>query len=296
MQDVAAPKRSGYRVRLIALTSAVADADPAQVQAAAQRFGSSRRYLAPVGWAAGTLVLLLRGVKMLILNWRLLLIQLVPAAWIWITMYDLKQHGLRGAPFRELHLGSVLAVSALAIGWSMAAFWCNTVFAYAIDGPPPPLIRPAVRRTNRRLGTIAVAGAVVGALLATATAVIPRLDSYWLFVLALGAVLGVMFLSFVGVPAHIIGRRTRKLPRHEAIGRTVTGWGVSAVAMLPGIVLDRLGLIMIGAPGLHVLGFVVLTAGAGLYAAGMSTVKAVKISIQLGREPESAAEPPGSRK
>jgi hypothetical protein len=58
--------------------------------------------------------------------------------------------------------------------------------------------------------------------------------------------------------------------------------------MAPGFILDRIGLIMIGVPGLRVLGFVVLSVGTALYAAGMSSVKAVKMSIKLAA-PESGA-------
>lgn len=266
------------------LTKAVADVDPASVATTAEKFGQSRSYLAPIAWAAGTLVLTLRGVKLLIFNWRLLFIQLVPAAWIWIVMYDLKQHTLRGVPFAHLDLRARLVIWAVAIAWSIAAFWCNTVFAYAIDGPPPPRIRPAVRRTRRHWPAILASGTVMGALLGLAAVTIPRLDRFWLFAACLSAVLGIMMISFVAVPARLIGRRTRKLPPREAIGRTVTGWGISAIGMTPGVVLDRLGLLMIGVPGLRILGFLVLSLGTALYAAGMSSVKAVKLSIKLGAD------------
>jgi hypothetical protein len=79
----------------------VADADPTDIEAAARQLGESRRYLAPVAWAAGALVLLVRGVKLLFLNWRLTLVEFVPAAWLWLVMWDLKQHALRHAAFRE---------------------------------------------------------------------------------------------------------------------------------------------------------------------------------------------------
>ena len=294
--DTPAEARGGRLRRLLAvlvsLTKAVADLDPKSIESTAVQFGNSRPYLAPIAWAAGTLVLLLRGVKLLILNWRLLLIQLVPAAWIWIAMYDLKQHGLRGAPFRDLNAGAVIVLSAIAIAWTIAAFWCNTVFAYAIDVPPPPLIRPAVHQTNKHWGAVLSAGLVVGGMLAGAAVVVPRTDHYWLFVVTLGGVLGVMFISFVAVPARIIGRRPQKLPPREAIGRTATGWAVSAVAMTPGFLLDRLGLLIIAAPGFHVIGFVLLSIGTALYAAGMSSVKAVKLSIKLGsNDPDLAPSP-----
>lgn len=262
------------------LARAVADAEPGKIESAARQFGESRPYLAPVAWAAGTIVLLIRGVKLLVLNWRLSLIQLVPAIWIWLAMWDLKQHTLRGAPFRQVTLGGVVLVVALSIVVSTAAFWCNTVFAFAIDVLPPQ-IRPAIRHTNRHLAGIASFGLLVGGALAFAVAVVPRIGRVWLYVLTLGAVLGVMLISFVAVPAHIIGRKQQKLPPKQAIGRTATGWALSGVAMAPGFVLDRIGLILLGVSHLQVLGFALLSIGTALYAAGMSSVKAVKMSIKL---------------
>jgi hypothetical protein len=61
--------------------------------------------------------------------------------------------------------------------------------------------------------------------------------------------------------------------------------------MSPGFLLDRLGLIMIGVPGLRILGFLLLSVGTALYAAGMSSVKAVKMSIKLG-VPDAPLRPP----
>ena len=194
------------------LARAVADADPRKIESAARQFGESRPYLAPVAWAAGTIVLLIRGVKLLVLNWRLSLIQLVPAIWIWLTMWDLKQHTLRGVPFRHVTLGGVVVVVALAVVVSTAAFWCNTVFAFAIDVLPPQ-IRPAIRHTNRHLAGIVSSGLLIGAALAFAVAVVPRINWVWLYVLILGAVLGVMLVSFVAVPAHIIVVSSRNCRR-----------------------------------------------------------------------------------
>jgi hypothetical protein len=266
--------------KVVQLARAVADAEPGKIESAARQFGESRPYLAPVAWAAGTIVLLIRGVKLLVLNWRLSLIQLVPAGWIWLVMWDLKQHALRGAPFRHVTLGGVVLFLALAVAVSTAAFWCNTVFAFAIDVLPPQ-IRPAIRHTNRRLTGIVSAGLLLGVALAFAVAIVPRINQVWLYVLTLGAVLGVMLISFVAVPAHIIGRKQQKLPPKQAIGRTATGWALSGVAMTPGFVLDRIGLILLGVSHLQVLGFALLSIGTALYAAGLSSVKAVKMSIKF---------------
>jgi hypothetical protein len=269
------------RADLARLARAVADADPATIEAATRRFGEARPFLAPVAWAAGTMVLLVRGVKLLLLNWRLTLIQLVPAGWIWVTMWDLKQHTLRGAPFRQITAGGMIVLVVGSIAVSILAFWCNTVFAFAIDAAPPPRIRPATRKANTHWVRITLFGTLVGAALAVAAGLIPRINSRWIYVASLGAVLSVMLISFVAVPARIIGRRPQKLPPKQAIGRTVTGWALSGVAMTPGFILDRIGLIMLGVPGLHLLGFLLLSLGSALYAAGLSSVKAVKMSIKL---------------
>ncbi len=285
--------RTRWRARvdeLIRLSRAVADADADTIESTARRFGESRSYLAPVAWAAGTMVLLIRGIKLLLLNWRLSLIQFVPAGWIWLVMFELKQHTLRGAPFRQVTLGGMIVVTALSIVVSVAAFWCNTVFAFAIDDPPPA-IRPAVRRTNRHLPAISVFGALLGVALAFAVVIVPRINSTWLYIVTLGALLSAMLVSFVAVPARIIGRKPQKLPPKQAIGRTATGWALSGVAMSPGFILDRIGLILIGVPGLRILGIALLSVGTALYAAGMSSVKAVKMSIKLAA-PEPGGPPP----
>ena len=51
--------------------------------------------------------------------------------------------------------------------------------------------------------------------------------------------------------------------------------------MTPGFLLGRLGLILLGVHDLHWLGFIMLSIGTALYAAGMSSVKAVKLTMKL---------------
>jgi hypothetical protein len=280
----APPDVRGMRARLrqlVGLAREVGNADAAKIEASARELGESRRYLAPVAWAAGALVLAVRGIKLLILNWRLSLIELVPAVWVWVVMWDLKNHTLRGAPFRQLTAAGAATIAVIAVIASVAAFWCNTVFGFAIEEGRPQ-IRPAARRANRHLGMIVTAGSTIGLLLAGASLVIPRIGPPWLFVLALGAVLGLMLISFVAIPARIVGARREKLPPRQAVGRMAAGGALSAVAMSPGFVLDRIGLILLGASGLHVLGLFLLSIGTALYAAGMSSVRAVKLTMKLG--------------
>jgi hypothetical protein len=271
-------RRSAALVRLV---RAVADVDPAAIESAARRLGQSRRILTPLAWAAGALVLMVQGVKLLILNWRLSLVQLVPAAWVWLTMWDLKTHLLHGTSFAHVNLVGRMALAAAVVAITIAAFWCNTVFAFAIDGPPPPRIAPAIRLARPHWQMVATSGLAVGVALAFAAVVVPRFAGIWLFSLVLGVVLAVMVISFVAVPARIIGVKSPKLSRKESIGRAAAGGALSAVAMAPGYLLGRVGLILLGAQNFHALGFVMLSIGSALYAAAMSSVKAVKLSMKL---------------
>lgn len=273
-------RQASWHVKLDRLIRAVADADAAEIEAAVRQLGESRSYLAPIGWAAGASVLLIRGIKLLFTNWRLSLIELVPAAWVWIVMWNLKQHALRGAAFRQITLGGMVLLAVLAVGITAVAIWCNTVFAFAIDTYPPK-VGPAIGRARTHLRQIGSAALLIGLLLTFAGAVVPRIGSKALYVVTIGAVLALMLINFVAVPARIIGARRQHQPPRQAVGNALAGGALSAVAMTPGFVLDRIGLIMLGISGLHVLGFVLLSIGTALYAAGMSSVRAVKLSMKL---------------
>ena len=103
-----------------------------------------------------------------------------------------------------------------------------------------------------------------------------------LFYLAvLSGVYALMLIGFVAVPARILGVRKHKLPFTQTVGHWGVSGALSAVAMGPGFILDRLGLILLGVRGFHIIGFVLLSIGTALYAAGMSSVKAVKLSMKL---------------
>jgi hypothetical protein len=283
--------RRGLAARVALLVRAVADADASFVEDSVRQLGQSRRFLAPLAWAAGTLVLLLRGVKLLLLNWRLSLVELVPAVWIWLAMLDLKRHTLRGTPFRQLTVGGATLLFTFVVAISIAAFWCNTVFAFAIDSSPPPRIRPAIARARPYRRRVVASGLLVGGCLGLAVVIVPRANSLWLYVLVLGAVYGIMLISFVAVPARIIRAQKLKLAPKQQIGRLAAEGALSTVAMTPGFLLDRLGLILIGTAGLRILGFAMLSLGTALYAAGMSSVKAVKMSMKF-QTTRTAEEPP----
>ncbi len=281
-RDRLATRLRNGMVRLVEAVAAVADADPEQIEATAKQLGSSRRYLAPVAWVAGMLVLVVRGIKLLLTNWRLLLVELVPATWVWVTMWDLRREGLRAPPLQKVTVEEVLLTVGFASVWALAALWCNCVFGFAITQRHAHL-RPAIHHTWPHRWRLLAAALVVGTGVCAGFAFIPRLDSIWIYAGAVWAMYGIMLSSLVVMPAWVIG-----IPRHrfgpvETVQRWVTGWALAAVAMTPGFVVARLGglLLDVRRGQFEVLGYVLLTVGAILYAAGLSSVKAVTLSMKL---------------
>src|SRR5215831_13067363 len=55
-----------------------------------------RRVFAPLAFTVGAFAMLFEGLRLLIANWRLTLVQVLPAVWIWLAMYDLKAKVLHG--------------------------------------------------------------------------------------------------------------------------------------------------------------------------------------------------------
>ena len=178
------------------------------------RLSRSRRWLAPLALAVGAFVMLFAGVKLLFTNWRLTLIQVLPAMWIWAAMFDLKAHALHGKSFHVL-TGPIVIPLVLGVALITAAsFFLNAWFAYAIVGTGPPSIRPAFTQawSHRRMALLS--GFIVGILLGLCTVVVTRWGRPW-FGLSLSIVVGLMMICYVAVPARLIGMKTRYSKRDK---------------------------------------------------------------------------------
>jgi hypothetical protein len=236
--------------------------------------------------------MLFDGVKLLFTNWRLTLIQVLPAMWIWAAMFDLKAHALHGKSFHVLTgpvvIPIVLAVSAI----TAAGFFLNAVFAFAIASEGPPVIRPAFTQARSHLAVVLGWGATVGLGLGLATVVVARWGRPW-FGLSLGIVVAVMMVCYVGVPARLIGVKTTHSKRDKLTASAVGG-AIGAVVCTPPYVLGRVGLLMLGSHTLFILGWVVLVIGLTLQAGATGAVKAVKMSAKLvpGSQPAAADDSP----
>ena len=81
---------------------AIEENDEAKVEDAILRLSRSRRIFAPLAFAISAFVMLYDGLRLLVSNWRLTLVQILPAMWIWLAMFDLKAHTLHGKSFNVL--------------------------------------------------------------------------------------------------------------------------------------------------------------------------------------------------
>jgi hypothetical protein len=265
--------------RLRQFVVAVRDGDEAMVEELVVRLSGSRRVFAPLALVVGGFVMLFTGLKLLFTNWRLTLVQILPAMWIWLAMYDLKAHALHGKTFHVLR-GPILIPIVLAItAITAASFFLNAVFGFAIVQSGTPKVRPAFAQARSHLRVILGSGAVVGLMLGIATMVLTRAGRPW-FGISLSVVIGVMMVSYVAVPSRLIGV-TPTTSRRDKLTASAVGGALGAVICTPPYVLGRIGILMLGSSVLFIPGIVVVSFAAALQAGATGAVKTVKMSAKL---------------
>jgi hypothetical protein len=270
------------RAQVARFIQAVRDSDRAVVDEMVLRLARSRPWLAPLALAVGAFAMLFDGVKLLFTNWRLTLIQVLPAMWIWAAMYDLKLHlsplhnkSLRVFTGPEVVIPLVLAIAVI----TAASFYLNAVFAFAIIQPGRPQIRPAFSQARSHLPVVLMSGGIVGILLGLSTVVVTRWGLFW-FAVSLSIVVGLMMVCYVAVPSRLIGMKSKQSKR-DKLTATAVGGAVGAVICTPPYALGRVGLLMLGSHTLFVLGVILFTIGLTLQAGATGAVKAVKMSAKL---------------
>jgi hypothetical protein len=259
------------------LVRAIRDADEATVEDAVVTLSHRRRILAPLALVVGAFAMLLSGLKLLVSNWRLTVVQVLPAMWIWLAMFDLKVHTLRGRDFTIVSGPLLVAAMTVIVAITAASFFLNAVFAFAITAPGTPDTRLGRSLAWQHRRVVLAWGIGIGVLLAFATVVVNRWGVHW-FALSLGIVIGVMMLSYVAVPSRLIGVPKSTQPRRDRITTAVVGGAIGAMVCTPPYVLGRVGLLMLGSSVLFVPGLVLFAVGLVLQAGATGSVKAVKLS------------------
>jgi hypothetical protein len=289
---LARPAPAGFWRHVGALIVTIRDGDDAMVEAAVVQISHRRRILAPLAFAVGALAMLFHGLRLLLFNWRLTLVQVLPAMWIWAAMLDLKLHVLHGASFREWRGPVLIPIMLGVVAITAASFFLNAVFAFAIARPGPPKIRPAFTKARSHAGVVLCWGVGVGLLLGFSTVIVVRWGLWW-FALSLSIVLGIMMVSYVTVPSRLIGIKATR-SRRDKFTATAVGGALGAVVCTPPYLLGRVGILMLGSHTLFVLGIILLSVGGALEAGTEGAVKAVKVSAKLvvghGSDDEEAPE------
>jgi hypothetical protein len=243
------------------------------------RFSQSRRWLAPLAFAASAFAMLFDGVKLVLSNWRLTLVQIVPAMWVWLAMFDLKAHVLHGKSFHVLRGPIVIPIVAGVAAVTAACFFLNAVFAFAIAKGGAPRVRSGFAGARSHLPVVLGSGAVVGLLLGLSTVVVSRWGRPW-FGLSLSIVVGVMMVCYVAVPSRLIGMKALHSRRDKLTASALSG-AIGAAVCAPPYLLGRIGILMLGSASLLVAGIVILAVGVTLQAGATGAVKAIKMSATL---------------
>ena len=270
------------------LVRAIQENDEDAVHAAVLRLSRSRRLFAPLAFVVGAFVMLFQGLRLLVSNWRLTVIQILPAVWIWLALYDLKAHVLHGKSYNDVRGPILIPINLAIVAITAGCFFLNAVFALAIARSGPPTIRPAFEEARRRAAPILTWGAAVGVLLGLSVTVVTRYGPPW-FTLSLGIVIGVMMICYVAVPARLIGGRPVR-SRRDKLTASALGATLSATVCTPPYLLGRLGILMLGSPVLRIPGVFVLVVGFTLHAGATGAVRAIKMSASLAVGGDRASE------
>ena len=265
------------------LVTAIREEDDDAVEAAIVSLSQRSRILAPLSLLVGAFAMLFQGVKLLFTNWRLTAVQVIPALLIWASMLDLKIHVVRG---RELNrtLGPIFILIVLVIAVvTAAAYFLNAVFAFAIASSEKPDIRTGFDQARRHLRPVLGWGFLIGLALGVSVAIVPRWGSWW-FALSLSIVIAIMMLTYVTVPARLVGIKSN-YSRRDKLAATAVGGAVGAIVCSPPYLLGRVGIILLGVRHLFVVGVVLIVIAVPLQTGAVTATKAVKFSAKLLSKP-----------
>ena len=222
------------------LVEAVRHGDDDMVETAVLALSQRSRWLAPLALLVGGFAMLFQGVKTLFTNWRLTLVQILPAMLIWGAMLDLKAHVLHGKGFHEWKrpLVEVAVIALVAADHRRSLLPQRRVRLRHLGARATPEIRPAFTKARQHLRDILTWGLGVGVLLGFSAIVVDRWGRFW-FAFALGIMCGVMMFAYVAVPSRMLGLKSEK-SRRDKLSAAAVGGAVGAVICSPPYALGRI--------------------------------------------------------
>lgn len=276
---VGSSRRADLIARLRWFVQSVEAGDESMVEEVL-RLSSSRRLFAPLAYLVGAFAMLFEGLRRLLHQWRAVPVELIPAVWLWLAMYDLRLQVVRGNSFHSFHETDLVAlVAVLIVGVTVLALFLNVVFAFAVADERSFSVSESLRAARLRARTIVVAGLVVGALLAASVMAGPQLEHRWA-TLSLGVSVGLLMVVYLSLPSRLLGVDVRR-PRRDRLAASAIGATLSALVTAPFYLVSRLGLLMVGSTVLAVPGYLLLTVGVLFQAGGVGAVRAIRMSSAL---------------
>jgi hypothetical protein len=261
------------------LVEAIRTGDDAMVESTVISLSQRSRWLAPLAMLVGAFAMLFQGVKLLFINWRLSLVEVVPAMWIWAAMLDLKLHVLHGREFHILRGPLLIPIILVIAAITAASFFLNAVFAFAISKPGDPEIRPAFGLAKRHKGVVLGWGFGIGLALGFSVMIAQRWGVRW-FALSLGVVVGILMFTYVLIPSRLVGV-TSTHSRRDKLTAAAVGGAVGAAVCSPPYFLGRIAVLMLGWHTLRVLAVLLLLVAVVLQTGATSAIKAIKMSAKL---------------
>ena len=291
----AASRRQRAWAGIKRLVDAINASDDAAVEAAVLALSRRKRWLAPLGMIVGAFLMLFQGVRLIVTNWRLTLVQVLPAMWIWLAMLDLKVHLLHGKQFHVIRGPALILAMAGVTALTAGSFYLNGVFAFAISVPGKPVIRPAFAKANEHLKVILSWGCAIGVALAFSSLVVTRWG-HWPFAISQSIVVGIMMLCYLSVPARIVGIDTKKNTNaRDKLAATAVAGAVGAVICSPPYMLGRLGILMLGWHYLFWVGVGCIVVGVLFQTGATERGQGGEVLGQAGRETD-VSPPAGPRR
>jgi hypothetical protein len=271
-------RRADLLARLKLFVRSVERGDESMVEEVL-RLSGSRRLFAPLAYLVGAFAMLLEGLRRLLHDWRVIPIELLPAVWLWLAMYDLRLQVLKGSSYHSAHEGELVAIGAAIVAVTVAALFLNVVFAFAVADERTASLSASVRAAGARRRTIVLVGLVVGLLLALSVTAGPQL-SHRLFILSLGASVGLLMIVYLSLPSRLLGVDVRR-PRRDRLAASAIGATLSLLVTAPFYVISRVGILMLGSTVLAIPGYLLLTVGVLFQAGGIGAVRAIRMSSAL---------------
>jgi hypothetical protein len=297
--SLALPGDAGRRSRPLAigpkfrkLVEAIRTGDDAMVESAVVSLSQRSRWLAPLAMLVGAFLMLFQGVKLLFTNWRLSLVEILPAMWIWAAMLDLKAHVLHGREFHVLRGPLLIPIILVIAAITAASFFLNAVFAFAISQPGHPDIRPAFGLAKRHKGIVSGWGFAIGLALGFSTMIVQRWGLRW-FALSLGVVVGILMVTYVLIPSRLVGVKPTA-SRRDKLTAAAVGGAVGAAVCSPPYFLGRVAILMLGSHTLRVLAVFLLLVAVVLQTGATSSIKAIKMSAKLTVNRAPVGDEPGT--